>query len=151
MGGRAFWGSGPCCDASEGEKGQTRTYALLSGHFPQSADEGNHPVALRRAEFSTQSSFSPSPILSFYPLFFLFLRSLDLYPISASLPALYPFLSFSVAFFYCFPLSYSLFSSFLYIPLYFGMCKYNLVCVHIIYRYIRILFICIIVYKCTCT
>lgn len=81
MGGRAFWGSGPCCDASEGEKGQTRTYALLSGHFPQSADEGNHPVALRRSEFSTHSSFSPSHVLCLpcHPLFpvSLFARSLS--------------------------------------------------------------------------
>lgn len=88
--GHAFWGSGPCCDVSEGEKGQTRSYALLSGHFPQSADEGNHPVALRRAEFSTHSSFFPSHIfyLPFSPSFScFFVQSLHL-----SLPYLHFYL-----------------------------------------------------------
>jgi len=43
-----FWGIGPCLALRQGEQGRTRrTYALLSGHFPQSADEGNHPDEAR--------------------------------------------------------------------------------------------------------
>lgn len=100
----AFWGSGPCCDVSEGEKGQTRSYALLSGHFPQSADEGNHPVALRRAEFSTHFSFSPSHIfhLPFPPSFSCF-----------SVPSLHLSLSYlHFYFFFSSSFSFSRLSSF---------------------------------------
>lgn len=129
--GHAFWGSGPCRDASEGEKGQTRTYALLSGHFPQSADEGNHPVALRRAEFSTLSFLSLSHPLRRFSLFRTLLRtrglsrslarSFSIPPVPRSIPlslssspssrlpaSRSALLSFSVAFFSCFPLSRSL-------------------------------------------
>lgn len=118
--GHAFWGSGPCCDVSEGEKGQTRSYALLSGHFPQSADEGNHPVALRRAEFSTHSSFFPSHIfyLPFSPSFPASLSNLCISPCPISI-----FIFFVVFFFF-------LVSLFFYILFYLDRCIYIYTYIH---------------------
>lgn len=60
---RLSFGASALASARQGEQGRTRrTYALLSGHFPQSADEGNHPDEARGILFLslTHSSLCPS-------------------------------------------------------------------------------------------
>lgn len=63
---RLSFGASALASSRQGEQGRTRrTYALLSGHFPQSADEGNHPDEAR----GVLSPLSVSLPLPLRPLF----------------------------------------------------------------------------------
>lgn len=62
---RLSFGASALASPREGEQGRTRrTYALLSGHFPQSADEGNHPDEARGVLSSLSLSLPLRPLFT---------------------------------------------------------------------------------------